>query len=285
MSSDQSSGLAGFKVEGEKLVLIEDSLGWDKARSMAADYKIKAMGMFNQLFFKPKAEEVMIIYEEKRYQAFWHIVGNAHFEYKRKVHYQVPVDKVVIDVELKGEDFNVNQKEHHFEITAVEHCVENYREEMMVDAQSDQEGDFAKYLKFENRQINSTDEMTKDGTMVVELLTKASYLVRKVLNQLVKPYKADEVLDEKIQIEDLSLYFYPVYTFEFHWTNKDKKAIIEFDGVTGEVRKGRKMTNKLTDSFTAMDLYDFAKEVANFFPGGSLAMWAGKKAYDMAKHK
>lgn len=287
MSENQSQGIGGIKVEREKLLLLDDNLGWEKARKQAEEYKVKAMGMINQLFFKPKAEEVEIIYEEKRYQSFWHIIGNSNFEYKRKVNYKVPVETVVMDVEVKGEDHKVDLKEHAFDLSAVEHCKESYREELLVDAHSDQVGDFTKYLKFHHAVIESTDVLLKDGAMVVDLQTKASYLVRKVLNELVKPYKADEVIDEKIGIEELSLYFYPVYTFEFYWKNKDKKSVMEFDGVTGEVGKGQKMisANRLKDSFTATDLYDFAKEVANFFPGGSLAMWAGKKAFDIAKHK
>ncbi|HRY91486.1 MAG TPA: hypothetical protein P5229_04070 [Candidatus Gracilibacteria bacterium] len=284
-SSKSSATLGGIKVQGEKLLLIQDVLDWEKARKEAAAYKVKALGMINQFFLKPKAEDVSIVYEEKRYQAFWHIVGNSCFEYKRKVNYKVPVETVVMDVELYGDDYRVNKEDHSFDLPAVEHCKENYREEMMVDAHTDQVGDFTKYLKAHSRQIKSTEDLLKEGAMVVSLQTKASFLVRKVLNELVKPYKADEVVDEKIAIEELSLYFYPVYTFEYLWAAKDKRAVIEFDGVTGEIRKGKKITDRLVNSFTAGDLYDFAKEVANFFPGGSLAMWAGKKAYDIATQK
>ncbi|MCC7432822.1 hypothetical protein IT412_04855, partial [Candidatus Peregrinibacteria bacterium] len=31
-----------IRVEGEKLILLEDVLGWDKARQMAVDHKAKA---------------------------------------------------------------------------------------------------------------------------------------------------------------------------------------------------------------------------------------------------
>ncbi len=257
-------------MEREKLLQIEDNLGWDEARRQAQAYRVKAMGMLNQLFFKPQAADVEIIYEEKRYQAFWHIIGNSYFEYRRKVNYKVPVETVVVDVDVKGCNHKVDAKDLFFDLDAVEHCRENYREELLVDAHTDQVGEFTKYLKFHHKVIESTDVLVKDGAMVVDLQTKASFLVRKVLNELVKPYKADEVLEEKIGIEELSLHFYPVYTFEFFWAAKDKKVVVEFDGVTGEVRKGQKMlsSNKLKDSFTAGDLYDFAKEVANFFPGG-----------------
>ncbi len=278
-------GIGNIQVQGEKLLLINDTLGLDKARLQAADYKVKAMGMLQSFLFQPKKEDIEIVYEEKRYQAFWHIIGSSFFEYKRSANYKVPVETVVQDVMYEGKEYKVDQKSHTFEIDGVEHCKENYREEIMVNAQTDQPGDFAKYLKFGTKVIQSTEELTADGTPVVSLETKASFLVRKILNDLVKPIKADQILDEKIGIEELSLYFYPIYTFEFYWKNKEKRSVVEFDGVTGEIRKGTKINDKLKISFTNAELFDFAKEVASFIPGGGLAMLAGKKAVQIVKKK
>lgn len=285
MAEDTSKGISSIRVQGEKLLVIDDVLGWGKVRKLAGDHKVKALGMLSGFLFKPKAEEISIVYEEKRYQAFWHIVGNSYFEYKRKVRYHVPVQTVVEDVTFMDKMCVVNTNDRTFEIEGVEHCKENYQQEVMVDAQTDQPGDFSKYLTSPMRVIQSTDELMEDGTSIVNLETKASFLVRKVLNDLVKPIKADQILDEKIAIEELSLYFYPVYTFEYYWQPKDKRVLVEFDGVTTEIRKGRKLTDKLRDSFTTDELFEFAKEVANFVPGGGLAMMAGRKAIQIAKKK
>lgn len=283
--SPKNQGISGIKVEGEKLLLLEDTLGWEKAREKASSHKIKALGMFTNFLFKPKAEDVAIVYEEKRYQAFWHIIGTSFFEYKRHARYNVPVVPVVEDVTFQDKNYVVKKVGGIFEIEGIEHCKENYRQEIMFDAQTDQPGDFVKYLKYPTKVISSTEELTADGTAVVRLETKASFLVRKVLNELVKPIKADQILDERIGIEELSLYFYPVYTFEFFWASKDKRAVVEFDGVTGEVRKGRKLADRLVSSFTRDELFDFAKEAANFVPGVGLAMMAGRKAIQIAQKK
>lgn len=285
MADDTSKGISNIQVQGEKLLVIEDVLGWEKVRKLAGDHKVKALGMLSGFLFKPKAEEISIVYEEKRYQAFWHIVGNSYFEYKRKVRYHVPVETVVEDVTFMDKVSVVNKNDRTFEIEGIEHCKENYQQEVMVDAQTDMPGDFAKYLKAPKGEIQSTDELLVDGASIVNLETKASFLVRKVLNDLVKPIKADQILDEKIAIEELSLYFYPVYTFEYYWQPKDKRVLVEFDGVTTEIRKGRKLTDKLRDSFTTDELFEFAKEVANFVPGGGLAMMAGRKAIQIATKK
>lgn len=280
----QGGGISNIQVQGEKLLLILDSMGWEKARSMAEEHKVKAMGMLQSFLFQPKKEDITISYEEKRYQAFWNIVGTSFFEYKRKARYRVPVETVVEDVSYEGKDYKVD-KDHTFQIEGVEHCKESYREEIMVDAQTDQPADFKKYLQFPTKELQSTDELTADGTPVVNLETKASFLVRKILNQLVKPIKADQILDEKIGIEELCLYFYPIYTFEFSWEAKNKKSMVEFDGVTGEIRKGRKISDRLRNSFTSDELFDFAKAVANFVPGGELAMLAGRKVVQIATKK
>jgi len=282
---NSQGGIGHIKIEGEKLLLIHDSFGWDKVRSLADNNKVKAMGMLSQFFFQPKKEDIEITYEEKRFQAFWHVVGVSYFEYKRNVNYRVPVETVVEDVTFQDKNYGVDKKSKTFEIEGNEHCKENYREEVMVDAETDQPGDFTKYLKYPTKKIASTDELSKDGTSVVNLETRASFLVRKVLNNLVKPIKADQILDEKIGIEELSLYFYPIYTFEYYWKAKDKRVMVEFDGVTGEIRNGHKMTDKLRRSFTNDELFDFAKEVAQFIPGGGLAMMAGRKAIQIVKKK
>jgi hypothetical protein len=284
--SDQSE-FNKIRVESEKLLLLEDSLGWDKARLMAVDNKAKAFGSLFNILSKPNPDDIEIIYEEKRFEAFWHVVGTSHFEYKRNHYFHVPVSAEVEDVEVLGKNFIVNRDTGNFEIEGVEHCREKYREELMIDANTDQPGNFVRYLKFPHRKITSTDELIQDGTPIAHLETRANTLVRTVLGSLVKPIKADQILFEDITVHDLDLYFYPVYTFEYHWKLKDKKATVSFDGVTTEINlKAAKISDTLKKNFTSEDLYEFSKEIAqNLVPGGALAMMVGKKVFEMTKKK
>ena len=270
-------------IQNERLLLIDDILGWEKARQVAADHKVKAMGMFSQLLFRPKPDDIAIVYEEKRYQAFWHIVGTLFLDYKRNTRHKVPVETMVQTITIEGIEYSVNQTDHTFEIEGIEHCQESQREELLVDAQTEKPGDFSKYMRCSSKQIENMDVLTQDGAQIAYMQAKASFLIRQVLNKLVRPYKADEILEERIAIEELNLYFYPLYTFEYAWANKDKKAIVEFDGVTGEARKGQKITDKLLKSFSYDEMFDFAKEIAGFVPGGGLAMMTGRKAYQIVK--
>ena len=285
MTSDMqhSQALNEILIQNERLLLIDDILGWEKARQVAADHKVKAMGMFSQLLFRPKPDDIAIVYEEKRYQAFWHIVGTLFLDYKRKTRHKVPVETVVKTITVEGIEYTANQTNNTFEIEGIEHCQEEQREELLVDAQTDKPGDFAKYMRCTSKQIENMDILTQDGAQIAYMQAKVSFLIRQVLNKLVRPYKADEILEERIAIDELNLYFYPLYTFEYAWANKDKKALVEFDGVTGEVRKGQKISDKLLKSFSYDDMFDFAKEIAGFVPGGGLAMMTGRKAYQIVK--
>lgn len=276
-----------IRVESEKLLLLEDSLGWDKARLLSVDNKARAFGSLFNFLSKPNPDDIEVIYEEKRYEAFWHVVGASQFEYKKRNKYRVAVSPEVVDLEILGKEFKIDRDSNNFQIESVEHCKENYREEMMIDANTDQAGDFIKYLRFPHRLIGSTDELTRDGTPIAYLETRANTLVRMVLQALVKPIKADEIIYEDITVHDLNLYFYPIYTFEYHWKLKDKKATVAFDGVTGEVNlKATKITDTLSKNFTADDLFEFSKEIAaNLVPGGGLAMMVGKKIVQITKKK
>jgi len=277
-------GLSHIHIDGEKLLVIEDVLGMDKARELANAQKIKAFGVLSGLLSRPKPEDIDIVYEEKRYDAFWRVLGTARFEYKRRKAYKVPVDAVVQDVEILGTNFHVLPNSKSFEIEGTEHCIEEYREESIVDAQTGEPGEFSKYLSYLSQQIDTTDALTKDGSFVVALEAKPAFLVRKVVNALIKPIKADNILDEQIGISELALYFVPIYTFEFLWKAKDKRVTVSFDGATGEMRpKANKITQKLRKSFTNDEIFEFGKEVANFVPGGGLAMMVGKKAIELTK--
>lgn len=276
-----------IRVESEKLLLLTDNIGWEKARVLAVENKARAFDSLFNFLSKPNPDDIEVIYEEKRYEAFWHVVGSAHFEYNRQASFKVPVPAEVVDVQLLNQNFKVDRVTGNFTLEGVEHCEEKYREELMIDANIDKEADFSRYLKFPHLSLSSTDELTKDGTAITHLETRANTLVRQMLGSLVKPFKADEILYEDITINELNLYFYPVYTFEYFWKAKDKKATVTYDGVTTEIDwKGAKMSDALKSSFSKEDLFEFSKEIAeNLIPGGGLAMMMGKKVIEMTKKK
>ncbi|MCC7357181.1 hypothetical protein IT408_01610 [Candidatus Uhrbacteria bacterium] len=276
-------GLSNIHIDGEKLLVLEDVLGIEKAKSLANEYKVKAFGLLAGLLSRPKPEDIDIVYEEKRYDAFWRVLGNSSFEYKRRKTYRVPVESMVKNIEILQTNFSAGSSAS-FELEGIEHCQEQYREELIVNAQTGENGDFARYLSRPSHQVSTTEEITQDGTPIVALEAKPAFLVRKVVNSLIKPFQADQILDEQIGISELALYFIPIYTFEFHWKTKDKRITISYDGTTGELRpQANKITERLRKSFSNDEIFEFGKEVANFVPGGGLAMMVGKKAIELTK--
>ncbi len=276
-------GLSNIHIDGEKLLVLEDVLGMEKAKALANEQKVKAFGLLAGLLNRPKPEDIDIVYEEKRFDAFWHVLGHSRFEYKRRKTYRVPVESMVKEIEILQTSFNVSSHAS-FEIEGIERCTEQYREELIIDAQTGENGDFSRYLSRPSHQVSSTDEITQDGTPIVALEAKPAFLIRKVVNNLIKPFQADHILDEQIGITELALYFIPIYTFEFHWKTKDKRITISYDGTTGELRpQANKITDRLRKSFTNDEIFEFGKEVANFVPGGGLAMMVGKKAIELTK--
>lgn len=283
--SMSENGLSNIKIDGEKLLVIEDVLGMEKAREKANEYKTKAFGLLAGLLSRPKSEDIEIAYEEKHYDAFWHVLGESRFEYKRKKSYKVPVESVVQEVEALGTTFQTSTQ-NYLDIEGIERCVEEHREEVIVNAKDGSNGDFGKYLKYPVKQIESTEVLMADGTPIVAMEAKPAFLVRKVVNELIKPIQADQILDEQIGIAELALYFVPIYTFEFYWKVKDKRVTVSFDGATGEMLpQANKITERLRKSFTNDELFEFGKEVANFVPGGGLALMVGKKAVDLYEKK
>ena len=279
-------GLSSIHIEGEKLLVLEDVLGMERARKLAEDHKVKAFGVLAGLFSRPQPEDIAVVYEEKRFDAFWRVVGAARFEYKRRKAYKVPVEHMVKEIEVMGKMFQTHPDAPFFELEGEERCVEEYRQEVIVNAQTGNAEDFSKYIDFLSQEISSTDALTKDGTPVVALEAKPAFLVRQVVNNLIKPIQADKILDEQIGITQLALYFVPIYTFELHWKTKDKRVTISYDGVTGELMpNSNKIAERLRKSFTNEEIFEFGKEAANFIPGGGLAMMVGRKAIELYDQK
>jgi hypothetical protein len=103
---------------------------------------------------------------------------------------------------------------------------------------------------------------------------------------LLSRFKLIRFSTSKLVLTELALYFVPIYTFEFHWKAKDKRVTVSFDGATGELLpQPNKITERMRKSFSNDELFEFGKEVANFVPGGGLALMVGKKAVDLYEKK
>ena len=103
---------------------------------------------------------------------------------------------------------------------------------------------------------------------------------------MLKPLQADVIYEETITIETIDLYYRPLYAFEFRWKPKDKTAVAEFDGITGDMRNARALRPMLNVSITRDALFDIgADTVGMIVPGGGIAIKLVKIALDQKPPK
>jgi hypothetical protein len=109
--------------------------------------------------------------------------------------------------------------------------------------------------------------------------------MRDSLAKMIKGIHADEILSEDVQVERVDLYYRPIYAFKYSWASKGKEAILEVDGVTGEIRSGGRVFTEYIGKVLDRDfLFDIgADAVGMFVPGGSIAVKAAKKYMDTRK--
>jgi hypothetical protein len=79
----------------------------------------------------------------------------------------------------------------------------------------------------------------------------------------------------------------PVYAFEYDWTSKGKRSVIEFDALTGDANPGgTKLSDKFGGIVTRDLLFDVtADAIGLVVPGGSIAVKLVKAVVDKGKRK
>jgi hypothetical protein len=121
--------------------------------------------------------------------------------------------------------------------------------------------------------------------LVVPPQAHATTVVRAVLADVIKPVQAQVILEERVNVDALELYFRPVYAMEYEWAAKGKRAVLELDALTGDVRSGGKKLSDQIKSVVTRDLiFDVtADAVGMVVPGGSIAVKLVKAVADRKK--
>ena len=102
---------------------------------------------------------------------------------------------------------------------------------------------------------------------------------------MIKGIQADKIIEENVSVECVDLYYRPVYAFKFLWKPKNKEAIVEVNGLTGEVGTGvRTFSEYLGKILDQNFLFDVGADAAGMLiPGGSIAVKIAKKYIDNRK--
>ena len=267
-------------VADEQAYVLCETLSWEQAKEKAWDKKTAMFGTISRFFLK--GEDIEITYNERRYEPFWHIVCNAHYVYDRNHAWNIRVSgSEVKRITIRDEDFDVPTDRLEVAISGVEHCREDYHSDVIIDGTDGAERDWSAYLQFKAEPI-ALESFAPEQSIVVPAQIRASSVVRQVLSEMLKPVQADVVLEERVSIEAIDLYYKPVYAFEYFWHSKDKRTVAEFDGLTGEVsREGEALRQQIGEVFNRDVLFDVGADVVGMLvPGGSIAVRVVKAVTD-----
>lgn len=269
----------------ERLFLLEERLTLDEIQQRAMDKRTSALGSLLQ---RPKPEEVTLVNKQRRLEPFWHVAGHATYVYERNREYSVPA--AAPDVEgltINGTRYEGQAagQSRAFRVPAREHCRAEFRAETFVDGLTGAavpEG--PQIINGPRSEVADPATLASDGTIAMPPENRASYVVRALMGEIMKPVQADTVLEEEVVLEATDLFYRPIWAFEFTWAGKGKQAIVEIDSVTGQTRAGKALVGQIKGMLSRDLLFDVgADTVGLFVPGGSIAVKLAKAAIDKNK--
>jgi hypothetical protein len=274
----------------QHIFVLDDRLTSDDIQQRAMDRRISAFGSgLGNLLQRPKPDDIELINSQRRLEPFWHVGGRALYVYERARDYTVQASGAEVrEVTVRGETYPVDAAAGRgaFVLPTIEHCRDEFREEIYVDGVSGAPvTDAMKILGGPRQEVTDLAAAAGNNTVVVPPTQHASSLVRQLLASMIKPVQADTVSEESMTLEHIDLYYRPWWAFEFHWKPKDKRGIVEIDAVTGQTRQGQALMPRLQRMVSRDTLFDIgADTVSLLVPGGGIAVKVAKLAIDKS-HK
>lgn len=275
-----------IEVANQRILLLKDRLSAEQAKEIAWQKKLTTFDAFSKVtsfLSKPKDEDFSLVYSEHRYEPFWHVLSRARYEYTRTTNYQVPASsKEVKNVTVHETKYDVMNG--HFHVPALEYCLQEEKDEKIIDGMTGKpEAKLQKYVSMSPVEVAGQlrDEVDADAILVPPS-ARISAIMRDSLSKMITGIQADTILAEEVEVSRVDLYYRPIYAFKYAWASKQKEAIIEIDGLTGEFSAGTRVFNeyfgKVLDQAFLFDIG--ADAVGMFVPGGSIAVKAAKKYID-----
>jgi hypothetical protein len=264
----------------EQIIELQAAFSPEQIQEKALAKRVDAFGQMAKLLSRPKPEEIEITTTQKRLEPFWYANAVARYVYERKATYRVPVSAEAQTIIVNGNEYAVSgDKAHSFALDVNERCVEELKQDIFLDAANGKEIKFEKYLNFPKCVVIDVAAL-QNGALVVAPETRSSFVVRKLASLLMKTFQADKVLEEKIDVAEVTLFYRPVFAIEYVWKTKDKKQVIEFDGLTGDAKaESGEIKKKVVNVLENDALFDIgADAIGTVFPGVNVAIKLGRLA-------
>lgn len=271
----------------EHILVLQEKYTAQQIHEKAVAKRGEVFGVVAKLIQRLQPEDIKITTFQKRFEPFWFISASARYVYDRSHKYRVEAGQSVTAVTINGSKYDVmRDRNNTFEFEAVDHVTEEFKRELFLDAMLGNETDFKKYMIYQKSEVPDIALLRRDGTVVIPPEIRSSFVVRKMILQLIKTIQADLVHEEIIDVAEVTLYYHPVYAVEYFWKDKNKKKVVEFDALTGEARSEdgaiKKQVTKVLDNNSFFDLS--ADAVGSLIPGANLVVKLGRMAAQKAIH-
>jgi transcriptional regulator of met regulon len=277
----------------ERALLLKEQLSLEQAQGRAWSKKLDAFGRMAKMgsfLQRPKDDDFELIYKEHRIEPFWHVECHAKYVYERRREFPLPVSGPEVEkITVDEQEYVVNNG--RLILHGTEHCREEPHKEVFVDGYTNQPlPELATYLKFAANEV-PTDYMddltTEKGIIVVPPQVRASAVVREVLIGMLRTVQADRILEDSVDIQKVDLYYRPVYAFQYRWKSREKEAILEYDGLTGQLQAGGKTFQQYMGKIMDPEfLFDVGADTIDLLvPGGGIAVKLARKGLDAARKK
>jgi len=275
----------------ERLFLLEERLTLEEIQQRAMDKRLQAFGGgLGALLQRPKPEEVQLVAKQRRLEPLWHVAGRAVYVYDRNRDYTVPASSTdVQDVTINGTKYEgqagAAPGQRSFRVPVQEHCRAEFASESYTDGLTGAPvAEGPQLVTGPRSEVGDPQTLSADGTIAVPPEHRASYVVRQLMSQIMKPVQADQMLEESIVLEATDLYYRPIWAFEFSWQGKGKQGVVEIDAISGQTRQGKALVGQIKGMLSRDLLFDVgADTVGLFVPGGSIAVKLAKAAIDSQK--
>ncbi len=276
----------------ERIFVLEEKLSMEQAEGRAWEKKVDAFGrMVKMASFlqRPKSSDFELLYKEHRYEPFWFVDCRARYVYERRKEMPIPLSgNEVQAISLDEKRYDVENG--RILLTITEHCREEPQRTLYIDGYTNQPNErLSQYLRFPAHEVppEHLETLGQQGAIIVPPQARASAIVRDVLLEVLKSIQADTILEDAVEVAHIDLYYRPVYAFQYRWLSKEKEAIVEFDGVTGELRTDGKTFQQYMGKLLEPEfLFDIGIDTIDLFvPGGGLAVKLARKGIDVARKR
>lgn len=271
-----------IELADQHVYVLDERLSVDEIRQRAMDKRVGAFsGGLGGLLQRPKPEDIELVASQRRLEPFWHVACQARYVYDRSRSYSVPASgSEVRTITIYGTDHPINAGT--FSLPTVEHCLEEFTGVLYVDGVTGAAvGDAATIMVGTKREVTDLESLSDNDTVVLPPEQRASFVVRQLLGTMMKPVQADSLNEESMRVQHVDLYYRPWWAFEFHWKPKDKRAVVELDAVTGLLRPGQALVDRVSKMMNRDALFDIgADTVGMLVPGGNIAVKVAKMAMD-----